>query len=284
MIYERNDGPGIGMGQLVKVFFHDFFFGVGDLQEPFVEGVDIVAVEGVADLLETKGQGAAAAAGGQHDLGSICANFIGVDDLVGAGVFEKSILVDAGGMGESIGAYNSLVGLDGHAHRIGDQPADGVQFAGFDAGIKAELFVLADDHDDFFEGGIAGAFAQAVDGAFDLAGAAADAGDGIGGGETQVVMTMAGKDGLIDIGYVVDQPGDLIAVLVGEAIAGRIGDIDDRGACGDHGFDHPGEVFVVGAAGVFGIEFDVVDEVTGPFDGLDGALQDLFAGGVEFVL
>ena len=147
-----------------------------------------------------------------------------------------------------------------------------------DAGIEAELFVLADDHDHFFEGGIAGAFAQAVDGAFDLAGAVADAGDGIGGSQTQVVMAMAGEDGLVDIGYVVDQVSDLFAVLIGEAIAGRIGDIDDSGAGGDHGFDHAGEVFVVGAAGVFGVEFDVADEVTGPFHGLDGAVAGSLRG------
>ena len=69
ILLRRNDAPGVGMGQLVKVFFHDFFFGVCYLQEPLVYGVDIVAVEGVADLLETEGQRAAAAAGCQHDAG-----------------------------------------------------------------------------------------------------------------------------------------------------------------------------------------------------------------------
>jgi len=95
-------------------------------------------------------------------------------------------------------------------------------------------------------------------------------------------MTMAGDDGFIDIGNVIDEEGNLFAVLVGEAIAGCIGDIDDGGAGGDHCFDDAGEVFVVGAAGVFGIEFDVADQVAGPFNGLYCPLEDLFAGGVKF--
>jgi len=92
----------------------------------------------------------------------------------------------------------------------------------------------------------------------------------------------AGDDGPIDIGNVIHKPGDLFAILIGEAVTGRVGDIDYCCAGGDHGLDHAGEVFIVGAAGVFGVEFDVADEVTSPFHGLDSALQDFFAGSVEF--
>ena len=60
--------------------------------------------------------------------------------------------------------------------------------------------MLFDDHNDFFEGGVAGAFAEAIDGAFDLTGTASDTGDGVGRGQAEVVVAVAGDDGLIDIG------------------------------------------------------------------------------------
>src|ERR1700761_1019896 len=97
-------------------------------------------------------------------------------------------------------------------------------------------------------------------------------------------MTMTGDDGFIDILYVVDEVGDLFAVLVGQAVAGGIRDIDDRGAGGDNGFDHAGEVGILGTSCVLGIEFDVAHQVAGPFYGLDGPLQDLVACSVEFTL
>ena len=36
----------------MQVFFHDFFLGIGDMQEAFVKGVDIVAVKFVAYLFK----------------------------------------------------------------------------------------------------------------------------------------------------------------------------------------------------------------------------------------
>ena len=52
--------------------------------------------------------------------------------------------------------------------------------------------------------------------------------------------------------------------------------------CGNNGFDHAGQVFVVGAACVLGIKFHVTHEVAGPFYGLDGPFKDLFLCGIEF--
>ncbi len=60
---------------------------------------------------------------------------------------------------------------------------------GVDAGgVGVDVAAGFEGHDDFFEGGVAGAFADAVDGAFDLTGAALDGGEGIGDGEAEVVV------------------------------------------------------------------------------------------------
>ena len=56
--------------------------------------------------------------------------------------------------------------------------------------------VAADGEDggELFEGGVAGAFADAVDGALDLADAGFDGGDGVGDGEAEVVVAVGGED------------------------------------------------------------------------------------------
>src|SRR5258708_40258502 len=79
-------------------------------------------------------------------------------------------------MGKGVGPYDCLIRLYGHAHGIGYQAAEGVQVLCLYVGIKSKLFVLFDHHYYFFQGGVAGAFAQSVDGTFDLPGTAADAG------------------------------------------------------------------------------------------------------------
>ena len=53
-------------------------------------------------------------------------------------------------------------------------------------------------HDDFFQGAVAGPFAEAVDGAFDLAGPFLHGGQAVGHGQAQVVVAMDAEDDLVD--------------------------------------------------------------------------------------
>jgi hypothetical protein len=69
---------------------------------------------------------------------------------------------------------------------------------GVDAGARScNGRARAQGHDDFFQGGVAGAFADAVDGAFDLAGAVLDRGQRIGHGQAQVVVAMRGQNDVL---------------------------------------------------------------------------------------
>lgn len=150
--------------------------------------------------------------------------------------------------------------------------------------MEAELGVLFDDHHDLFERRVAGAFAETIDGTFDLPGAVADAGDGIGCGQTEIVMAMAGDDGFIDVGHFVLQPGDLFAVLVGKAVARGIGDVHNSRSSCNYRFNNPSKVIIVSATSVFSVELYVVDQVSGPFDGPGGALQYLLMRRIELAL
>ncbi len=137
-------------------------------------------------------------------------------------------------------------------------------------------------HDDFFEGGIAGAFADAVDGAFDLAGAALNAGEGVGDGEAEVVVAVGGEEDILGAGDVGDEVFEHGAVFGGGGEADGVGAVDGGSAGFDGGVDDFGEVVEFGARGVFGGEFDIVNVGAGEGDVVAGHAENFIFGFFEF--
>jgi len=73
-------------------------------------------------------------------------------------------------VGEGVFADDGFVALHHQAGEMADHAAGGIDLGGFDA--RADLIMIRADfqgHDDFFQRGVAGALADAVDGALDLA-------------------------------------------------------------------------------------------------------------------
>ena len=62
--------------------------------------------------------------------------------------------------------------------------------------LAEKIAARFEGHDDFLHGGVAGALADAVDGAFDLARPVADGGERIGHRQTEIVVAMDADDGL----------------------------------------------------------------------------------------
>ena len=86
--------------------------------------------------------------------------------------------MDAGAVGEGIGAGDGFVGWNGHSEHVGDHAAGAEKFARLDPGAHSVVVGTgADAHDDLFQSGVAGPFADSVDGAFHLACAIANAGE-----------------------------------------------------------------------------------------------------------
>ena len=100
-----------------------------------------------------------------------------------------------------------------------------IQFLCFDTGIKSKFVMLLNDHHHFFQRSIAGSFAKAVDGTFNLPCTGYDAGNGIGCCKSKIIMTMTGDDSFIYVGNVIDQAGDFFTILVRQAITCCIRDI-----------------------------------------------------------
>ena len=191
--------------------------------------------------------------------------------------------MDAAGVGEGVAAHDGFVGLHGHVHQRADEAAHAIDFARVDVGVDAQFMTL-EYHGYFFFAGIAGAFADTVDGDFHLAGAVEHSAQGVGRSHAQVVVAMGGDDGAVDAVDVVHEIFDFGSVFMREAISGGVGDVDHGGAGLDDGFYYAGQVFVVGAPGVLGIELYVFHVFLGILGGGDGLLQDVFAVGVELIL
>ena len=105
------------------------------------------------------------------------------------------MLVDAGLVRKGVGADDGLVGRAAEADALGKQLAGGVEAIHADV-VGVGEFVAADHEGggDLFESGVAGAFADAVDGALDLTRAGLDTGDGVGDGHAEIVVAVRGED------------------------------------------------------------------------------------------
>ena len=112
------------------------------------------------------------------------------------------MLVDARFVGESVAPDHRLVGLHAHPGERTEQLARRVDELGVDAGLeRIDAGSHMQRHDDLFERGIAGALADAVDGALDLQGAPFDRGERIGDGEAQIVVAVGREGDLVDAAH-----------------------------------------------------------------------------------
>ena len=85
-------------------------------------------------------------------------------------MFEHAILMDTRFVRESIGADDGLVRLHRETGDARYQARSRDDLRGIDARVAAKkILARTHRHHHFFQGSIAGTFAQAIDGAFDLA-------------------------------------------------------------------------------------------------------------------
>ena len=173
-------------------------------------------------------------------------------------------------MRESVHADHGFVGLHREAGHGGDDFAGRHELARIDSGVAIEAVAAgAHRHHDFFERGVAGAFADAVYGAFDLARAGGDGGERIGDGQAQIVVAMRRKHRAVGIGNPLAQVFDERAELPRQRVANGVGNVDGRRPGFDGGFDDAAQKILVRAPGVFGRELDIVGVIARHFDRRD---------------
>ena len=150
-------------------------------------------------------------------------------------------------------------------------------------GVKLPT-VHPDAHHHLFHGRVAGALAEAVDGALDLRGAVLHARQRQCRCHAQVVVAMDGNGDVLDAAHVFHEVLDALAELAGQAVARGVGDVHNGCAGIDDRLDHLCQKRVIGTAGVFGVELHVLDVLLRIGHGRDGALDALVLGDAELVV
>ena len=112
-------------------------------------------------------------------------------DFISLAVLQHAVLVNAAFMRKGILADNRLIVLNRKPGNGRDIAAGAGDMGRVDRGlIRQAISPHLERHDDFFQRGITGPLAQAIDGAFDLARTALDACQAIGHGQAQIIMAM----------------------------------------------------------------------------------------------
>lgn len=211
----------------------------------------------------------------ENQIGAGESHVLGTHDFVGGTILQHAMLVDARFVRERVLPDDRLVPLHLHAGDLGNQLAGREQLGRVDLGIAVVVVGTGlEGHDDFFEGCIAGSFAETIDRAFDLSRAGFDRRQAVGDGEAQVIMTVRADDGLVDVRHILLERVDDLEVMSRCGIADGVGDVD-RGRAGGDGFlDDFAEKIELRACSVFGGELDVIAEGLGSLHGLDGFGDD----------
>ena len=209
----------------------------------------------------------------------------GFHDLVGLGIGDDAVLMDAGLMGEGVGTHDGLGGRDGHAGDVAEELAGAVDLPGIDAGLRVvEVPAGINCHGQLFQAGVARPLADAVDGALDLGGAGLHAGQGVGDGHAQVVVAVNGDVHVLDAGHMRPQVGDQLRHLHGRGVAHGVGDVQGGGA-GGHGVGVAlGQERPLGTGGVLGGELNVIAQGLCIGHHLADALEHLLRGHLQLVL
>ena len=191
-------------------------------------------------------------------------------------MLEHAVLVDAGFVGKGVGTDNGLVRLYRVAGDGGYQFGCRHDLGGLDAGLETEYVSTGlDCHHHFFQRSVAGAFAQAVDGALDLAGAALHGGKAVGHGHAKVVVTVGRPDHLVAAGYTGDQGAHVFLPHGRNAVTDSVGHVDGGGTSLDYGVEDTHKEVHVRADCIFGGKFNVVGVFAGDPDRLDGGFDHL---------
>mmetsp|Transcript_50483 Transcript_50483/g.68642 ORF Transcript_50483/g.68642 Transcript_50483/m.68642 type:complete len:201 (+) Transcript_50483:1318-1920(+) len=198
--------------------------------------------------------------------------------------------MNPGFMSEGVHAHDGLMGLADHPCVVRHHLARGgdvdwvngrVQGTSPHAPLASELFPAfqGESHDDLLERRVPRAFADAVYRAFNLPGAIESTGEGIGCGETKVVLTVGREDNLVRPWGILAELADESPELPGHVPPSCVGDVQGRRTCLDGRRQNPVKELRVGPASVFGGKFDVIT-AEGLCEGysLGGDLHDLIRG------
>ena len=166
---------------------------------------------------------------------------------------------------EGIPADDRLVVLHRERGRRRHQLGGTVQHLGVDADLIGQhVAARLDGHHDLFQRGVARPLADAVDGAFDLPAAGADAGQRVGDRHAEVVVAVHGEDRLLRARHLLHHGAEHLVVFLGRGVADGIGQVDGGGAGLERRLHAAAQIVDLGARGVLGRPLHVLHPVARP--------------------
>ena len=221
----------------------------------------------------------------EHQVSARQADILGAQDLVGRVVLEHPVLVNAGFVREGVFTHHRLVARDRHAGDAGDEPRGGVEAAGMNAGADVEeRGARLQRHHHFLQRAVAGALADAVDGALDLPCAGDHRREAVGDRHAEVVVAVDGEPHRLDAAYVLAQVTEQLRKLIRHRVADRVRDVHRGGPGADRHLDHLGEELELGARGILGGELHVLAQLARAGHAGGAQTQDFLLRHVELVL
>ncbi len=139
-------------------------------------------------------------------------------------------------------------------------------------------------HHRLFEAGVAGPFADAVDGDFDLPCPVLHSRKRVCGRQAQVVVAVDAENDVLAAFHVLAQIADQLAELFGRGVADGVGDVQRRRAGPNGDGQHLDQELGVAAAGVFGAELDVVAQAAGVLHHVADRFEHLVGRHAQLVL
>ena len=216
--------------QRLEVCIGDGLLAVGEILEMPECVVALLVVELIAHLLETGSERVAPAVLAENQLALGYAYGLGRHDLVGLLILEHAVLMNPGLVRESVGADNGLVGWYRHPGQTAHHPTGATDLIGMNVRSQAiERLPGVKSHDDLFQAGVARSLADPVDRDFGLSGSGTDTGNGVGGGDPEIVVTVNRPDHVFATWGLFDQLAEHVAVLLGHGIADCVRDVESGG-------------------------------------------------------
>ena len=221
--------------QGLDILIQDVLFFICQIFKFFKHHTQLIVGEVVPHIGDVGIEGVAAAVFAQDQAVLADSHGFGFHYLIGHGVLEHSVLVNARLVGKGVGSHNGAVGLNHYAGDHAHQPAGGIDPSGVYAGhLRKKVGPGGEGHDHLLQGGVAGSLSDSVNGHLNLPGSGLDRSQGVGSGQPQIVVTVDAQDGLVHVGGVLYHIPDEICKFIGNSVAHGVRQVDGGGT----GFYH----------------------------------------------
>ena len=227
--------------QRFDVLVVDLLLLVGQRLEAHEGIFELVAGELIAQLFQLVHESVAAGVLAHDQRGLFHADVFRRHDLVGLRILEHAVLMDAALMRERIPSDDRLVVLHRERRCRRHQLRGARQHRGVDLGVERQHVVAhLHRHHDFFKRGIARPFADAVDGALDLARAGQMPASEFATAMPRSLWQCAENRALSEFGTRSRSMRDKREIFVRRGVADGVGDVDRGRAGPDRSFDTRG--------------------------------------------